>query len=719
QNTGAGGSIGLVLSQSTPHAQIVADDSPLVLSRPSTSGPAVYGLNPMHPQCTEDVYSSVTEPHRYHAGFHFFFQYIGARMDKRNILRVSRAIARFRPSLVALLRNLTREDLLFTEKSLQRALLEYEKLIGFVGTPTVVWRRSGEIMVVGKEFSILTQWARHELTTGDRYIYELMDTESAVVYWEQFAEHAFENSEHSVMSECRLMRPDGGVVPCAFSFTIKRDLFGIPMAIIGNFLPVLTGRPALVPAPHPARDGQPLNVHSRAAAREQLRQQQGAGGVLADLHALHGQQSRGDMRAVFTASPRDSASASAYVSGHLTPTDQWVAVGSESSGVISLTTSDTEDDDPRPAHADRNGKTPDFASEPAAPANPQPTWQPERAAAAPVGDLDADQQAVHLLRESVASLLSSAGSPTSSSVMSSRRARPPLPPWSAAEDSTASSSGGGQRGRRHRRSQSPSTVSKISEPCYLPSAPRRRFAAGFDHFSDIALSTAAATAPPSEHPRGDIWQHGPHIPSRGADRHARPAVAAHGDALDESGAELRRRGVSSSGAADVSAAATTLVAASAAYHPLLADDGEGRRAALGLPASPSAARSPFASIRTVSPVLIPAPGTRPRAHQPPCELDLLARAQAEAALEHTILCPLERPAGGSRFVSHGSDKGADARKDAAAPEGDSSGTRQAWAKYTGYAIVGFGVGTLVGMMCFDMAATSPPRATRTIPIASL
>ncbi|KAJ2379949.1 Transcriptional regulator of nonfermentable carbon utilization [Coemansia sp. RSA 2603] len=222
-----------------PHAHIVTDDTQNPLSRPPTSGPAVYGLNPVYPQSPAQVYSSVTEPYKYYNGFHYFFRHICGRMNKKDIMRVSRAIAHFRPSLVALLRNLTYDDLIFMEKSFQRALMEYEKLIGFIGTPTVVWRRSGEIALVGKEFSILTQWDRQQLMAGNKFIFELMDTTSAVDYWEQFAVHAFENSEHSVMSECRLVRPDGVTVPCAFSFTIKRDLFGIPMAIIGNFLPIL------------------------------------------------------------------------------------------------------------------------------------------------------------------------------------------------------------------------------------------------------------------------------------------------------------------------------------------------------------------------------------------------------------------------------------------------------------------------------------------------
>ncbi|KAJ2384210.1 hypothetical protein GGI23_006983, partial [Coemansia sp. RSA 2559] len=114
-----------------------------------------------------------------------------------------------------------------------------------------------------------------------------------------------------------------------------------------------------IPAP-PSRDRaadtqQPINYHSRSAAREQLRkqkqqQQQGytGGGVLADINTLREQQSRDTAtHSAFVSGPLDSLSTSAYVSGHLTPSDQWVAVGNESSsGVISLTSTDTEDELP-------------------------------------------------------------------------------------------------------------------------------------------------------------------------------------------------------------------------------------------------------------------------------------------------------------------------------------------------------------------------------------
>ncbi|KAJ2552796.1 hypothetical protein GGH95_005731, partial [Coemansia sp. RSA 1836] len=41
-----------------PHAQIVSDDTHHPLSRPSTTGPAVYGLNPVYSQSPAEVYSS-------------------------------------------------------------------------------------------------------------------------------------------------------------------------------------------------------------------------------------------------------------------------------------------------------------------------------------------------------------------------------------------------------------------------------------------------------------------------------------------------------------------------------------------------------------------------------------------------------------------------------------------------------------------------------------
>ncbi|KAI8921967.1 hypothetical protein DFJ77DRAFT_516060 [Powellomyces hirtus] len=184
------------------------------------------------------VYKAVLRPYDYREGFHSLVRYVKGRMEKNDVMRICRALAQFRPSFMAQIMNLSEEDLVFMEKCFQRTIMEFDKLIGFSGTPTAVWRRTGEVALVGKEFSILTQWPREQLLGKKTYIYELMDNSSAVDYWEKFSLIAFDNSQQSIMTTCTLMSPSGRPVPCAFCFTIKRDIFDVPLAIVGNFLPL-------------------------------------------------------------------------------------------------------------------------------------------------------------------------------------------------------------------------------------------------------------------------------------------------------------------------------------------------------------------------------------------------------------------------------------------------------------------------------------------------
>lgn len=132
------------------------------LSRPSSTAPPA-----------ASAYASVAKPYDYRQGFHYLVHHIKSRMAKPDIMRICRALAHFRPSFMAQIMNLSEEDLVFMEKCFQRTLVEYEKLINCSGTPTVVWRRTGEIALVGKEFSLLTGWAKEQLLGKKTYIYEV------------------------------------------------------------------------------------------------------------------------------------------------------------------------------------------------------------------------------------------------------------------------------------------------------------------------------------------------------------------------------------------------------------------------------------------------------------------------------------------------------------------------------------------------------------------
>jgi hypothetical protein len=126
-----------------------------------------------HHRDENDVYARVTKPFSYVDGFHELTKYLRRRFQKAELMRISLAMAKYRPSFIALTKTLKEEDLVFMEKCFQRTLMEYEKFISYSGTPTVVWRRTGQIAQVGKEFCLLTKWTRDQLLEKRTFIAEV------------------------------------------------------------------------------------------------------------------------------------------------------------------------------------------------------------------------------------------------------------------------------------------------------------------------------------------------------------------------------------------------------------------------------------------------------------------------------------------------------------------------------------------------------------------
>ncbi|KAK9462007.1 uncharacterized protein V1516DRAFT_685039 [Lipomyces oligophaga] len=212
---------------------------PQSTQKPVLSGGLSSSMSSRRRRDPETVYASVTQPFSYTPGYHGLIAYLKSRFDRPHLMRVARCMASFRPSFIACTKTLKEEDLIFMEKCFQRTLLEYEKFISYSGTPTIVWRRTGQIAAVGKEFCILTGWTREQLLSKRTFVVELMDDHSVLEYFEGFSKLAFGDSRGATMMECTLLSPSGSKVPTACTWTIKRDVFDIPMMIVGNFLPIL------------------------------------------------------------------------------------------------------------------------------------------------------------------------------------------------------------------------------------------------------------------------------------------------------------------------------------------------------------------------------------------------------------------------------------------------------------------------------------------------
>lgn len=290
------------------------------------------------------IYSSVTQPYPYTTAFHALTAVLQRRFSQKKKLRIAKALASIRPSFISLNHTLLESDLVFMEKCFQRGLWDYEDYSNACGTPTIVCRRTGEVAHVGKEFSLLTGWSKDVLLgrapnlnanipnlAGDQgpasgtvtasssrggfntpkgssenagkpedadqsqpqrqrpsarqqpvFLAELLDEDSVVQFYEEYAKLAFADSKGSAWSPCKLLlykttahesnyepqaangksndqaagavsgkknkssiiSPEEGMqhrlatrdgkVECMYCWMVKRDVFNIPMMIVIN-----------------------------------------------------------------------------------------------------------------------------------------------------------------------------------------------------------------------------------------------------------------------------------------------------------------------------------------------------------------------------------------------------------------------------------------------------------------------------------------------------
>lgn len=175
-----------------------------------------------------------------------------------------------RPKFRSIAQSLTDMDLVFIEEAFERLLLDYDRVFSAMGIPACLWRRTGEIYKGNREFAELVGVEGRMLQDGKLCIYELMAEESAVNYWEKYGHVAFDTGQKAVLTSCVLRyKPNlslslgaGGsgastnsnsynypgnkrgnpelaeqtTINCCFSFTIRRDTWGIPSMIVGNFI---------------------------------------------------------------------------------------------------------------------------------------------------------------------------------------------------------------------------------------------------------------------------------------------------------------------------------------------------------------------------------------------------------------------------------------------------------------------------------------------------
>ncbi|KZP20344.1 hypothetical protein FIBSPDRAFT_861885 [Athelia psychrophila] len=206
--------------------------------------------------------AGLLKPYNYVKGYARLSRWMDRNVSQDSKQQILQPLSVLRPKFRAIAQSLKDIDLVFIEEAFERLLLDYDRVFSAMGVPACLWRRTGEIYKGNREFSELVGLDGYMMRDGRLCIYELMAEESAVNYWEKYGQVAFDSSQKAVLTSCVLRfkplittpgaaaitassksnrRPlDGpneeGFVNCCFSFTIRRDTWGIPSMIVGNFI---------------------------------------------------------------------------------------------------------------------------------------------------------------------------------------------------------------------------------------------------------------------------------------------------------------------------------------------------------------------------------------------------------------------------------------------------------------------------------------------------
>ncbi|KAL0945753.1 hypothetical protein HGRIS_012042 [Hohenbuehelia grisea] len=204
--------------------------------------------------------AGLLKPYNYVKGYARLSRWMDRNVSQESKQQILQPLSVLRPKFRAVAQSLRDIDLVFIEEAFERMLLDYDRVFSAMGVPACLWRRTGEIYKANREFTELVGVEGYMMRDGRLCIYELMAEESAVNYWEKYGHVAFDSSQKAVLTSCVLrFKPvlnlsgsgsttpavkkeednepsEAGFVSCCFSFTIRRDKWGIPSMIVGNFI---------------------------------------------------------------------------------------------------------------------------------------------------------------------------------------------------------------------------------------------------------------------------------------------------------------------------------------------------------------------------------------------------------------------------------------------------------------------------------------------------
>lgn len=185
----------------------------------------------------EDLLSQVT-PFDYSASYATMLDMMKLKLSDEGMVRVLRALSSIHPPTIFQLRALTENDRLLREYSIHRSICELSHALPLTAAPHCVFRRTGEILYVTPEFTFLTRWTAEQLQ-GRRVFETFWEEHGIVGFWEGLAASVGDRAvaARGFRVDAAMCGPDGMHLLGAWWITVRRDIFDIPLLIVGCFLP--------------------------------------------------------------------------------------------------------------------------------------------------------------------------------------------------------------------------------------------------------------------------------------------------------------------------------------------------------------------------------------------------------------------------------------------------------------------------------------------------
>ncbi|QRV85022.1 Fungal Zn(2)-Cys(6) binuclear cluster domain [Ceratobasidium sp. AG-Ba] len=278
----------LTQSQQSPGTALYEPDQ---MASPSTAQSPELGTNDSH-VIHAKYEAGLLRPYNYVKGYARLSRWMDHNMSNESKKQIIQPLSVLRPKFRAFSNS---GDCAITNTLSIRAITsDYDRVFSAMGIPACLWRRTGEIYKGNREFAELVgvDPAKSAINSGENVHIRIDVRRVGSQYWEKYGHVAFDPAQKAVLTSCVLRyKPtpntvstssasngsaqvrlcfarnaipnppvgeqsspvwhrrgqgqDGesngamtqsGFINCCFSFTIRRDTWGIPSVIVGNFI---------------------------------------------------------------------------------------------------------------------------------------------------------------------------------------------------------------------------------------------------------------------------------------------------------------------------------------------------------------------------------------------------------------------------------------------------------------------------------------------------